>query len=277
MLFENLTQIMNQHFENNVAPSSLPSSPPLSPKPSTPNNTATSSSSLSEQSTEVDTPIIEREPSPIPTPAQWRRVKEVQEAAKVLTDISHPTKASSIGSPPRNPHRVPGWWQHLTLNQTLDPYLAAESVQNTLWSHTPVVTASRLTRLWTYSYAITSNLYSDQSAMQMEDFITTLSAIEWAEGDSSPVTCDASTFNSAYDYAEKDGNVLVADFERSDIERGGTSGQGKVALLECFNASTKDPVSAPTSPVPEQAVDTERPFFRERPKRGSETLHRKLQ
>ncbi|PUU72859.1 hypothetical protein B9Z19DRAFT_1136512 [Tuber borchii] len=198
MLFENLTQIMNEHFENNVAPSSLPSSPPVSPKPSTPNNSAISSP-ISEESTEVDTPIIERDPSPIPTPAQWRRVKEVQEAVKVLTDISHPMKAS-IGPPPRNPQRVPGWWQHLTLNQTLDPYLAAESVRNTLWSHTPVVTASRLTRLWTYLDAITSNLYSDQSAMQMEDFITTLSAVEWAEGDSSPVTCDASTFNSGHAY-----------------------------------------------------------------------------
>ncbi|PUU73417.1 hypothetical protein B9Z19DRAFT_1069016 [Tuber borchii] len=196
MLFENLKQIMNEHFENNVAPSSLPSSPPISPKPSTPNNSI-SSSSLSEQSTEVDTPIIERDPSPIPTPAEWRRVKEVQEAAKVLMNISHPTKAL-IGPPPRNPHRVPGWWQHLTLNQTLDPYLAAESVQNTLWSHTPVVTASRLTQLWTYLDAITWNLYSDQSAMQMEDFITTLSAVTWAEGDSKPVTCDASMFNSGH-------------------------------------------------------------------------------
>ncbi|PUU75333.1 hypothetical protein B9Z19DRAFT_1067517 [Tuber borchii] len=132
---------MNEHFENNVL-SSLPSSPPASPKPSTPNNST--SSSYSEQPTELDTPIIERDPSPMPTLAQWRRVKDVQEAAKILTDISHPMKAS-IGPPLRNPQRVPGWWQHLTLNQTLDLYLVAESVRNTLWSHTPVVMASCLT------------------------------------------------------------------------------------------------------------------------------------
>ncbi|PUU73599.1 hypothetical protein B9Z19DRAFT_1134907 [Tuber borchii] len=113
--------------------------------------------------------------------------------------------------------------------------------------------------------------------MQMEDFIITLSAVEWAEGDSSPEICNASMFNSAYDYVGKDGNVLVANFEQSDIERGGTSDKGKVALLECFNASTKDQVSGPTSPVPEQAVNTERPFSRERSNCGSETLHRKLQ
>ncbi|PUU72493.1 hypothetical protein B9Z19DRAFT_1069720 [Tuber borchii] len=147
---------------------------------------------------------------------------------------------SLIGPPLGNPQRVPGWWQHLTLNQTLDPYLVAKSVQNTLWSDTPIVTASHLTRLWTHLDAITSNLYSDQSAMQMEDLINTRSAIEWAERDSNPGTCDASTFNSAYNYTGKDGNVLVADFERSDIEHRGTSHEGKVALLECFNASTKD-------------------------------------
>ncbi|PUU82246.1 hypothetical protein B9Z19DRAFT_1121009 [Tuber borchii] len=213
MLFENLTQIMNEHFENNVAPpSSLPSSPPISPKPSTPNNST--SSPLSEQSTEIDTPIIERDPSPIPTPAQWRRVKEVQEAAKVLTDISHPMK-------------------HLTLNQTPDPYLAAQSVQNTLWSHTPVVTASRLTRLWTYLDAITLNLYSDQSAMQMEDFITTLSAVEWAEGDSNPETCDASTFNSGHAY------ITQTYLQFTELLKRHTTMRGKMFLENVRNVAPR--------------------------------------
>ncbi|PUU75498.1 hypothetical protein B9Z19DRAFT_1131208 [Tuber borchii] len=93
----------------------------------------------------------------------------------------------------------------------------------------------------------------------MGNFIITLSVVEWTDGNSNPETCDALTFNLGI--VGTDSGVVVEDFEGESIEGGASGGSGtqSAALLQCFDEGTKEQVSDPTSPVPEQAVDTERP------------------
>ncbi|PUU81763.1 hypothetical protein B9Z19DRAFT_1062393 [Tuber borchii] len=107
-----------------------PQIPSSTPNPTTPNNcdrkelSSTEPDTLEESLSEI--PLLDQQPSLIPTPQEWKR-RRANEAASTLLNLPDDTPlAQSIGWPSRNPNRVPGWWAHLSQYQALDPRLSEE-------------------------------------------------------------------------------------------------------------------------------------------------------
>ncbi|PUU81913.1 hypothetical protein B9Z19DRAFT_1062252 [Tuber borchii] len=152
-------------------------SPLSSPLPSRASSTSSilssPSSQLLSELTEIDPPAN----FPLPIPAQCARKVRNKAISELLNLADGTPGPQSIVPPPRNLNQVLGWYTHLTLVQLLDPFLTQESVQNSCWLGTPIVTTSRLMQLWTYLNEITSSLDLQVSRMMMEDFTTTLSAV----------------------------------------------------------------------------------------------------
>ncbi|KAG0644137.1 hypothetical protein HOY80DRAFT_1080248 [Tuber brumale] len=87
---------------------------------------------LPTQIDEDDIPVIDRPPSPIPTPQQWK--KRDHKEAMVLLNMADGTPLplpARIGRAPRNPQSVPKYWMELSFLNLLDPHLAHQSVLNT--------------------------------------------------------------------------------------------------------------------------------------------------
>jgi len=76
-------------------------------------------------------------------------------------------------------------WLTLTTYLLLNVNLASESVVNTSSSHTPRLTGASLMQLCEYFEDINSSSDLDENDMLMAGCITTLSAVEWVEGESS--------------------------------------------------------------------------------------------
>jgi len=83
--------------------------------------------------------------------------------------------------------------------RSLDVKLPSECAATICWSRTPKLKGATLMELLRYYDELTSSSNSDVSAMLMEGFTTTLSAVEWVEDDSSRptpgfLTCDAAVW-----------------------------------------------------------------------------------
>ncbi|KAG0637881.1 hypothetical protein HOY80DRAFT_1081612 [Tuber brumale] len=193
--------------------------------------------------TEIDSdniPLLEHTVTPIGTPTVWKSRKMSNEAATVLLNMADGTptpQEPKIGRPPRDPKKSPIWLPEMKLTDLRNPHLALESVRNTSWLHTPVLTDYQLKTLYRSFGVINWNLSWDRSGISMRGFITMLAHVEWMANGSKPEICDASTFNAAI---AKEGNVIVEDFERETAVRGGRGGgEGSAALLACCDAVTK--------------------------------------
>ncbi|PUU80149.1 hypothetical protein B9Z19DRAFT_1063702 [Tuber borchii] len=85
-----------------------PQIPSSAPNPTTPNNCDREKLSSTEPDTPEESlseiPLLDQQPSPIPTPQQWKRMK-ANEAASTLLNLRDDTPLpQSIGRPPRNPN-----------------------------------------------------------------------------------------------------------------------------------------------------------------------------
>ncbi|KAG0635550.1 hypothetical protein HOY80DRAFT_1093090 [Tuber brumale] len=180
--------------------------------------------------TEIDSddiPLLDRTVTPIGTPTVWKNRKMTNEAATVLLNMADGTptpQEPKIGRPPRDPKKSPIWWSEMKLTDLLNPHLALESVRNTSWLHTPVLTDYQLKCLFLSFGVINSNLSLDRSGISMRGFITMLSHVEWTANGSKPETCDASTFNAGIAYITR----ISAQF--SELQKRHTTTLGKKFL-----------------------------------------------
>ena len=90
---------------------------------------------------------------------------------------------------------VKSFWTTMSTSRSLDVKLPSECAAIICWSRIPRLTGTTLMELLRYYDQLTSSSDSEVSAMLMEGFTTTLSAVEWVEDDSSPLmpgslTCD---------------------------------------------------------------------------------------
>ena len=92
------------------------------------------------------------------------------------------------------------YWLTMGTYRLLDVNLPSESVANTCSSHTPRLTGATLMQLCEYFEDINSSSDLDENDMLMAGCITTLSAVEWVEDESSRRVPGSLTYDAATAY-----------------------------------------------------------------------------
>ncbi|KAG0644861.1 hypothetical protein HOY80DRAFT_1026827 [Tuber brumale] len=195
--------------------------------------------------TEIDSddiPLRERTVTPIGTPTVWKNRKMTNEAATVLLNMADGTptpQEPKIGRPPRDPKKSPIWWSEMKLADLLNPHLALESVRNTSWRH-------KLELVLGQERHLDAGIHYHAFARRMDG-----KRFETRNMRCFDVQCGDRVYHpnirkvfrtpeKAYDYVRKEGNIIVEDFERETVVRGGRSGgEGSASLLACYDAVTK--------------------------------------